>query len=154
MRKICIYFSVIIFCCSCQDQYDICDQPRTVNFNAALYHSVAGAETIAYADSLTISLLDASTNIYNQAPQASKFNFPLIPVVDSSRYFIRLNNNWPGDTLTILYATQTFNISPECGNVNIHNLLNVYSTTNSIDSVKLINAAVNTSTAENIKIYF
>lgn len=153
MKKYSICLAVILLT-ACQDQYDICDKPKTVTFNAGFYEVTGGTETPVYADTLSISILNSSSGIYNQVAHVSKFSFPLNPVLDSNRYYIKMANSWPGDTLTVVYSSQSMNISPECGNVDVQTISRVYSTLHKIDSVKLINSSVNTNPAENLKIYF
>jgi hypothetical protein len=153
MKKNLIYLLAILFV-GCQDQYDICDKPRTVNMHAGFYQVTGGTENIAFADTFSISLLDGSTGIYNQVVHVSKFNFPLNPLVNSASYYIKLSNSLPGDTINIAYSSQNINISAECGNVDIHTLSGAWSTLHSIDSVKVINPAISTSITENLKIYF
>ena len=152
--KIILFGVLLSVICSCEDQYNICDQPKDVNLKAGLYQVLAGVETPAMVPSFSLSILGGSSLIYNQQVNLSKFSLSLNPDIDSSKYFIQLSNSLPVDTLTIMHTAQSILISPECGSVYIFSITGTRITHNSIDSVKVINPAVNTTSGENIKFYY
>lgn len=143
-----------LFLSSCLDQYNICDQSKTTDLQAGFYQKTGGVEAATPAPAFTLSILNSSSPIYDRQNNVSKFSFSLNPAVDSSKYFIRVSNSLPADTITFFYTSQNFTISPECGIVPIFNLTKISATLNTIDSVKIINAPVNTTSTENVKIYF
>ena len=151
----------VTYCCfciiligSCQDTYNICDKARDVSLKAGFYHITAGTVNSVTVPSLSLSIYDTSIVYYNQVPNLSSFSIALNPSLDSSRYSIRLSNTSVADTLTVVYTSEAVNLSPECGIIYINNLLRTYSTHHTIDSVQIINPVNNTTSGENIKIYF
>lgn len=143
-----------LFLGSCLDQYNICDQSKITDLQAGFYQRTGGVETVTAAPSFTLALLNSSSSTYNQQSGVSKFSLTLNQTVDSSKYFIKVSNSLPADTITFFYTTQNFTISPECGTVPVFNLSGVSSTLNTIDSVKIINPTINNTGTENLKIYF
>lgn len=152
-KKIYILILVTVFM-SCQDTYDICDLPRGVTFKAGFYQEINGVASPANVPAFTLSLVNSSSSIYNNLQNIPRFGFALNPLVDSASYFIKLGANFPADTVTLVYSSQNLLISPECGNVYTHTLLRTKTTNNTIDSLKIVEQAINTTSMENLKIYF
>jgi Family of unknown function (DUF6452) len=142
------------FICSCQDQYNICELPKTADCKAGFYQLNGVVENSITVPSFSLFIINSAGFFYNQQPNLTKFQFSLNPSVDSLKYFIKINDLFLADTLTLIYSSQNTVISPECGNVFIHSLIKINSTFNTIDSVKIINSTVNTTSGENLKIYF
>ena len=136
---------------SCKDEYTICNLPKDVRFIAGFYQT---ANVPQSAQNLSVSLLGDTSAIYRRQPNVPSFSLPLNPTVDSSKYLIAVSNSGPRDTLTIVYSSSNVNLSPECGNVSYHTITRLSSTLHTIDSVKLIAPAINTSSVQNAKIYF
>ena len=149
-----ILFSLIVSLSSCVDQYNICDLSKSVEFKAGFYAKIAGVENATTASSLSILPLGSSSYLYNQEPNVSKFTVVPNPSADTSKYFIKVSASLPADTISLVYTTQSVNLSPECGNIFVHNLTQVLFTSNTLDSVKLINATINSTSTENLKIYY
>ncbi|MEO7446484.1 MAG: DUF6452 family protein [Ferruginibacter sp.] len=139
---------------ACKDAYNICDTPRDVALNAALYHRSSGGETAATASSLTLYLLNTTEYIYNQKPGLQKFSFDLIPVTDTAKYFLALQVGIPADTVTLIYSSRREMLPEPCGSVFTKTLYNVLFTRHTLDSIAIINPDVNTAGANNLKIYF
>jgi Family of unknown function (DUF6452) len=154
MKFIAAILISVFFICSCQDQYSICELPKTVDCKAGFYQYNRGVETSVNASAFSLYIINSAGFFYNQQPNLSKFQFSLNPSVDSLKYFIKVGDILLADTLTLTYTSQNTLISPECGNVFIHTLLKINSTLNTIDSIKIINSNLNTTTGENLKIYF
>ena len=148
-----ILFIILAFI-SCTDSYDICDITRSVTFQGGLYQKVNGVETVASAPNFSLSMVGASIALYSNQPNTSRFGFGLNPLIDSASYSVTLGNNYPADTVTLVYSSQSVLISPECGNIYVHTLLRTRTTYHTIDSVKIVAPAVNTTSGENLKIYF
>jgi Family of unknown function (DUF6452) len=145
---------ISIICNSCKDDYNICGEPKEVKFIAGFYQRIGNSDVPIQAPNLTIRLSSTSIPVYNNQINVSSFGFPLILNGDTSKYIINLGNNYPQDTLTIIYTTQGANTLPECGVLFFHTITKLTSTTNSIDSVFITNPSLNTSLAQNAKIYF
>jgi hypothetical protein len=154
-KFVAIFYSLIcIFFLSCQDSYNICDKSTKVSLKGGFYHVTGSNENVVSASSLTITSINSGVIIYNQQADLSKFTFSLNPTINQALYFIKTDNTSIGDTLTLTYSTESANISAECGNVYVNTLQSITSTHNTLDSVKLIETNNNTTTGENIKIYF
>lgn len=138
---------------SCKDEYSICTLSKSVNFIGGFYQRTGGVDVAVQAPSLSVGLLNGP-NLVSQQQNASVTVIPLNPTIDSARFLISVANNLQSDTLTVIYSSQTVILSAECGDVITHNIARFYSTTHTIDSVKLISPAVNTNPVQNAKIYF
>jgi hypothetical protein len=139
---------------SCKDEYTLCNLTKEVNFTAGFYQRVGATDISTPAPSLTIFLLNGTSPIYSQQQNAASFALPLNPAADSSRYVIAVANGAPPDTLTIVYTSQSSLLSAECGSVTVNNITRLYSTTHTIDSVKITASSINTTPMQNAKIYY
>lgn len=139
---------------SCKDEYTICTLAKEVNFTSAFYRHVGANDVAVSAPVLSVFALNAPTSIYNRQANASSFLLPLNPAADSARYVIIVDDNTTSDTLTVVYTSQSTILSPECGSVITNNISRLYSTTHTIDSVKIISNAVSTTSMQNARIYF
>ncbi len=149
------FFIITIFLLqSCRDDYNICNLPRDVKFTAGFYKKTGATEVAISAPNLNIYTLNSSTFIYQNQNNASTFALPLNPVVDTSKFVIRVENTLQADTLSIIYTSRQVLLSPECGSVAYYSLVKILTTTNTIDSVKITNSEVLTVSNSNAKIYF
>lgn len=139
---------------SCKDSYTICDQSKQVNFKAGFYTKSGGVDVPSVPTSLTLTFPGASTFIYNQSAGISSLSLGLSPVVDSIKYVIKISNTLPSDTLTLRYTNGLQNLGPECGDIAIQNLTWAHTTTNTLDSIKIVAASVNNIPKENLRIYY
>ena len=128
---------VLFLLTACEDHYGICDVPRAVYLEGDFYKLNGGQETAATAPSLFMAYLNNNTNIYNNAAGLNEFKVLLSPIEDTMHYLVRLDPGLPADTLSVVYSTQPYNISEECGMISVYNLNTVYSTRNTIDSVAI-----------------
>ena len=94
-----------------------------------------------------VSVATEKQNLYNAA-------FSINPAVDSAAYFIRVADNLPADTLTVVYTSQSVFISADCGSVYTNTISRAYCTKNTIDSIKVNDAAINLTGNENVRIYY
>ena len=101
-----------------------------------------------------MGFLNAGSQIYNQKTDISKFSATLNSVTDTSKFFIRLSPTLQPDTLYVIYSSQSSLLSTECGYVMINDITKTIVTNHTIDSVVLINPVTNTTSTENIKVYF
>jgi Family of unknown function (DUF6452) len=139
---------------SCRDDYNICNQPRDVKFVGGFYKKIGSSEVGVSLSNLTIFQLNTNTNIYNNQANISLFSLPLNPVLDTSKFVIRIENALQADTVSIIYTSKQVLLSAECGNVTNYSLSKILFTTNTIDSIKIINSEVTTGLNQNTKIYF
>ena len=158
MKNSNIFIAFIFFCfliASCKDDYSICNPVRDVKFIGGFYQRVGGADVPTAAPSLSVSLLNNSTPIFNNQPNTLQLAVFLNELADTSHYVVTLGNNLPKDTLSIVYSSQKNTTDGNaCGIVVYHNISQVYSTLHTIDSIKLIQPLVNTNPVQNAKIYF
>jgi Family of unknown function (DUF6452) len=150
-----IILSIVFFTSSCKDDYSICNPVKDVRFIGGFYQRTGGADVPYPAPSFSLSLLNNTSLIYNNQPNIIEFGMPLNELVTTSQYVLSLGNNLQKDTLTIVYSSQKSTTDGNaCGIIVYHNISQLYSTTNTIDSVKLIQPLVNTNPVQNAKIYF
>ncbi len=147
--------TLTLFITSCKDDYSICNPVRDVKFTGGFYKRVAATDVPSPAPNFSLSLINNISLVYNNQPNVIEFGVPLNELADTSKYVLSLDNGQPKDTLTIVYSSQRSTTDGNaCGIVTYHNISQVYSTTNTIDSIKLIQPLVNTSQVQNAKIYF
>jgi Family of unknown function (DUF6452) len=152
--KIFVVFLSVCFL-GCKDEYSICEEPKDVRFIASIYQKSGNTDILTSVPSLNLYSIQGATSIYASQPNISSFNIPLSVSLDSAKYLISFSNSLPVDTLTIVYTSEgKINLSPNCPPIFIHNITKAYSTFNTIDSIKIINQAVNASLSQNAKIYF
>lgn len=145
---------LLILMVSCKDSYTICDQSKQVNYKAGFYTKSGTVDVPTVPTSLTLTFPGASTFIYNQQLGISSFSLGLSPVVDSVKYVIKISNTLPSDTLTLRYTNGRLNLGPDCGDIDIQNFTWAHTTTNTLDSVKIVAASVNNVPKENLRIYY
>lgn len=139
---------------SCKDEYTICDLPKEVILKTGFYEKIPGGERQAIAPSFSLSLLGSRDFIYKNSPNVSRFNIPLSPLADSVKFMMSIAQSSPTDTITLVYSTQNVHLSAICGDVYVHTLTKVFTTINTLDSIKISIREVNTTSGENVKIYF
>jgi hypothetical protein len=155
MKKLVLIFIVCMhFLSSCKDEYTICDLPKDVRFIASFYQRNNGADVLTPAPNLNITQLTNNSALYTQQANVSTFSFPLNPLLDSAKYIFKLANNLQADTVTIVYSSTGTNLSLECGAVIYHNVSRISTTLNTIDSIKITNAVLNTNLLQNAKFYY
>ncbi len=157
--KPCLYYlfyiaTTILLFSSCQDQYTICEQNKLVQPNVRFYQKNGSLDVLTAPQQLTIGALGSGTFLYSQATGINTLDINLNPGLDSAKYYVKTDLLAPADTLTLFYSTQLVTLSAECGNLNYYRLSNAKTTLNTLDSVKIINAAITNISAENIKIYY
>ncbi len=147
--------SAVFLITSCRDDYSICNPTKDVRFIGGFYQRISGVDVPIQAPSLSIILLNAANPIYSNEPNLLEFSLPLNQQVDSAKYVLSLGNNQPLDTMTIVYSSQNAPADANaCGLYFVHTISKIYTTKNTIDSVKLIQPLINTSAMQNAKIYF
>ncbi len=146
--------AALVILSSCQDEYTICEQNKLVQPNVRFYQKNGSLDVLTAPQQLTFGVLGSSTFFYTDATGINTLDINLNPGLDSAKYYIKTSLVAPADTLTLFYSTQLVTLSAECGNLNYFRLSNAKTTLNTLDSVKIINAAITNISAENIKIYY
>lgn len=148
-----IILPAIICICSCHDSYTICNSSKVVNFTAGFYRHTGGVDVSQPAPSFSLFLLNGSSPVYSTVVNATSFTLPLNPATDSAKYLISVTGSSP-DTLTIVYTTQSVNLSLDCGNIFENNITALRTTTHTLDSVKIVQPVITNEPLENARIYF
>jgi Family of unknown function (DUF6452) len=150
-----VILSLSFIIISCKDDYSICNPVKDVKFIGGFYQRTGGLDVPFAAPSFTLSLLNNTSLIYNNQPNTIEFGIRLNELASTSQYVLSLGNALPKDTLTIVYSSQSSTTDGNaCGITVYHNISQLYSTTNTIDSVKLVQPLVNANPVQNAKIYF
>ena len=157
MKK--IYFAAGIFAItfnlsSCKDEYTLCNLSKEVRFTGGFYRKVGSNDVMAPAPKFTLLQLNSTVPLYGQQPNVETFSLPLSPVLDSAKYVLTIDAGMQADTVTIVYTSQGVNLSVECGAVTYNTISKIITTINTIDSVKIIKALVNTEPGQNVKFYY
>ncbi len=156
IQTILIVTSIIcgVFLLSCKDDYTICDQNRLATVNGSFFlKGFSGNDISAPPPSLTVTNLNGTAQITN-APAPLFFSLGLNPNADSSKFVISLSQSLPKDTISYYYTTQSILLSPNCGNVYVYTLTSTKYTKNTLDSIAIINPAIETRLLGNVKFYY
>ncbi len=153
MKKIVSFILIAALGFSCKDEFTICDLPTAVRMKCGFYQSNAGTETEIAAPFLTVIKISSPNPDY-ALPTVSKFSLSLNPIADSVQYQISVREASMPDTVTFVYTSEQINVSAICGNIYVNNLTRVTTTINTLDSVKISNNTINTTSGENLRIYF
>ena len=146
--------AVLVILSSCQDEYTICEQNKLVQTNLRFYQKNGSLDVLTAPQQLTFGALGSSTFLYSEVTGINTLDINLKPGLDYAKYYVKTDLLAPADTLTLFYSTQIITLSAECGNLNYFQLSNIKTTLNTVDSVKIINATVTNTSAENIKVYY
>ncbi len=139
---------------ACTDQYTICNQSKISNLNSS-FRTISNSTDVSYtASSLTMKNLTSGSQLYDQKPGISSIQNNLSLLVDSTSFAIQVSASMPADTFTVYYTKAKLNLSLECGEIDIFNINRIVTSKNSIDSIKVLNAAVTNNFQSNINIYF
>ena len=173
-KSIIIAFIVSIFLIVSCATDDTCIQTKYVTLTADFFHVYYNDTTkisTIYGmsiDSLTIQglRLDTLTGkytpvdsiLYNNQKLVSKINLPLNNFATRSSKFatsstFKLKFNTISDTMTIYHTNLNDYLSLECGCIVVHKIDTITITRHFIDSVRITNHDVNTTDAENIRLY-
>ena len=157
MRKTISILTSLIVCIemtACTDQYTICNQSKISNLNAS-FRTVSNNSDISFsASSLSMRDLTTGNVLFDQKPGISAVSSNLSLVVDSTSFAIKVSASLPADTFTVYYTKARLNLSLECGEIDVFNINRIKTSNNSIDSIKVLNAAVTNDFQSNINIYF
>jgi hypothetical protein len=147
--------AVLVSICflSCTDSFDICQSPIEIRCKGNFFNVVGTTETAGLVVTLAVSATGNVGLVVNDE-NTSGFKLPFTPNVDSTKFYFDFGVGLPKDTVSIKYSTAVVSSSAECGTVYSFNIANVKTTTNYLDSIKVINPAVNTTQANNLKVYF
>ena len=144
----------MLLCAACKDEYTLCNLSKEVRFTAGFYNKSGANDVAAPAPKFTLSQLNVSPPLYFEQVNVQTFSVPLSPITDSAKYILKLDNNLQADTVTVTYTSQGVNLSLECGSVVYNTITKITTTINTIDSIKIVKALVNTEAGVNARIYY
>ncbi len=139
---------------TCNDKYTICEQSKDVHLKGVFFSKSGNIFTETTVNSLSINILDSSSFIYKNQPDLSSFIFGLQSLADSAKYVIKIDNALQADTVTLYYTSASFSLSSACGSIIIHELVDVKTTSNTLDSVKINVAKIDNTNSMNLKLFF
>lgn len=106
-------------------------------------------------DTLSVRGLAANGSLIDSILYKSKaiqnIYLPLNKFENSSKFVLTFKT--AKDTIEVLHTNTDYYLSLECGCMKVHSIDTVLTTTNLIDSVKIINHKVNATNAEHIQIF-
>lgn len=151
--KFTAYLLLPVLLYSCKDEYTICDLSTVVRMKCGFYKDAAGAAAETSAPSLKVTRIPTVYPDYDLR-DVSAFTLALNPIADSVQYRVSVIESSVPDTVTFVYTSEKITLSAVCGDIYVHQLTRVTTTLNTLDSVKISNGTINTTSGENVRIYF
>ncbi len=141
--KIWLAIVLVFFQNACTDEYTICTQPRAVDCSIDFYSQMGSNFALAPAASLSARYISNNQVFYSGNSNVGISFFKLEPGFNQVKLELQLNATSPKDTITINYSNQKQDLGLDCGIIDTHNITAISSTSNYIDSVKVIDPLVN-----------
>ncbi len=142
-------FCLLFFSCESEES---CEQSTVSVLNAGFYSIPDSLPESTSVDNLTVyGIGRADSLIYDQASSVGSFVLPLSPSCDTTGFVLTLGA--VTDTIRFLYSRELHMLSMECGFATYYYIERINNTTNTIDSVSVVNEKVTTGDDENIQIY-
>ncbi len=142
-------FCLLFFSCESEES---CEQSTVSALNAGFYTIVDSLPESTKIDNFTVyGIGRADSLIYDQASSVGNFILPLSPSCDTTGFVFTLGAET--DTVIFLYSRELHLLSMECGFVTYYYIEKIDNTSNTIDSVIVVNEKVTTGNDENIQIY-
>ena len=153
---------ILLFCiflvtsCAIDEQ---CRQNRYIALKIDFFHVDTLVTTSLTLDSIIVKGLKydtlSSKYVYLDSTfivkSTNTLNLPLHKFIPISKFEIQFNKTI--DTMTIVHTNSDYYLSLECGCLKTHSIDSVLFTKHFIDSIRITNPNVNTTNAENIRIY-
>ena len=156
-----LLIAILILGISCTSSED-CTEDRIAKMGVGFY-TRALTDTLrkVYAtrainlDTLSVRGLAANGTLIDSILYKSKaiqnIYLPLNKFENSSKFVLTFKT--AKDTIEVLHTNTDYYLSLECGCIKVHSIDTVLTTTNLIDSVKIINHKVNATNAEHLQIF-
>ena len=139
---------MIISYTSCTEES--CNQDTEAFMKAGFYSSETEEKIII--DSLDIYGLNVPDSSICSMSSLNEVNLPLNP--SSSSCTFAIVNGGRADTIEIFYQSNLEFLSRACGYIYLHELEEIYYTSNDIKDVIILNKSVNPGDEENVQIFF
>lgn len=142
-------FCLLFFSCESEES---CEQSTVSALNAGFYSILDSIPESTSVDNFTVYGIGREDSlIYDQASSVGSFVLPLSPSCDTTGFVFTLGA--ATDTVTFLYSRELHLLSMECGFVTYYYIERIDNTSNTIDSISVVNKKVTTGDDENIQIY-
>jgi hypothetical protein len=156
-----LLIALLIFGISCTSSED-CTQDRIAKMGVGFYTRALTdttkhvyTTTAKSLDTLSVRGLTANGTLIDSILYKSKsiqmIYLPLNKFENSSKFVLTFKT--VKDTIEVLHTNTDYYLSLECGCMKVHSIDTVLTTTNLIESVKIINHKVNATNAEHIQIF-
>ncbi|RYF91876.1 MAG: hypothetical protein EOO03_00280 [Chitinophagaceae bacterium] len=157
MRKYIPFASLMVACAaftSCTDQYTICNQAKISNLNSS-FRTISNNTDVSFTPAaLTMRDITSGNLLFDQRAGISSVSSNLSLSTDSTSFSLQVAPAMPTDTFTVYYSKSRQFLSLECGEIDVFTINRISNTTHKIDSIKLVDAAVNNNYLPNLRIYF
>ena len=150
----------VLFGISCTSNEE-CTEDRIAKMGVSFYTQALDASTKKYSvqavslDTLSVRGLKANgtlvDSILYKAINIHNAYLPLNKFESSSKFVLSFKTG--KDTIEVLHTNSDYYLSLECGCMKVHAIDTVLTTTNIVDSVKIINHKVNATNAEHVQIF-
>jgi len=142
-------FCLLFFSCESEES---CEQSTVSALNASFYTILDSIPESISVDNFTVYGIGREDSlIYDQASSVGNFILPLSPSYDTTGFVFTLGAEI--DTIIFLYSRELHLLSMECGFATYYYIERIDNTSNSIDSISVVNEKVTTGDDENIQIY-
>jgi hypothetical protein len=156
-----LLIALLLLGISCTSSED-CTEDRIAKMGVGFYtRTLTNATKPVYVTSAqsldTLSVRGLAANgtlidsILYKSKNIQKIYLPLNKFESSSKFVLTFKT--AKDTIEVLHTNTDYYLSLECGCMKVHSIDTVLTTTNLIDSVKIINHKVNATNAEHIQIF-
>ncbi|MBS0011920.1 MAG: hypothetical protein KFF49_10950 [Bacteroidales bacterium] len=127
-----------------------CEQDTEVLMRAGFFSADSGEKESI--DSLTVYGLYIPDSLIYSMVTLDMIDLPLNPSASSCAFVIE--NGGRSDTIEIFYSSHLSFVSAACGYIYLHELENVFFTTNDIVNILITGKSVNPGNEQNIQILF
>jgi hypothetical protein len=156
-----LLIAILILGISCTSSED-CTEDRIAKMGVGFYtRALTDTTKLVYVtraqglDTLSVRGLAANGTLIDSILYKSKsiqnIYLPLNKFENSSKFVLSFKTT--KDTIEVLHTNTDYYLSLECGCMKVHAIDTVLTTTNLIDSVKIINHKVNATNADHLQIF-
>lgn len=155
MKKLSLYIACLLCLLTACEPDTECRQEENVRLKVTFLCDSVNAEgekvTFTSIDSLTLQGVGSDSILRNNDKNVSSLSLPLRKDTTLTQFAVTFNN--VPDTLTVRHTNNQQFISLACGCFVYHTVEEVTHTTHIIDSVLIVNAAVENYEQNNLQLY-
>lgn len=149
-----LVFLALIVCVACEPDTTCYNREMTTAMVVTLAADSTGTDGTPYSytawDSLYVQGVGAETVLYSRSA-IQQIALSLRPDTTQTAFRMLYHGQW--DTLVVRHTPRMHYVSMACGCAVYHTITDAYSTDRRVDSVAIINANVETTMQENLRIY-